>query len=303
MNRREALLALFAAACTRGDKPKDAASEVAVVRTTSPDGGSCVRPDVIEWTTSGVSTRAAIIVPHHVQNARFPVLVALHGRGEAVKGPERGALGWPNDYALTRALDRACAPPLSKEDFEGLVTDEHLADINRELVARPWRGLIVVCPYLPDLDLRRDADIADYGRFVAEVLVPRVVRELPAMSGPASTGIDGVSLGGAVALRAGLGMPQTFGAVGALQPAIDDARVPDLVEMARAARTKRPGLALRITTSADDYYRDVTRSLSNAWRTAGVTHDFAELPGPHDYVFNRGPGAYEMIMWHARSLA
>jgi enterochelin esterase-like enzyme len=134
-------------------------------------------------------------------------------------------------------------------------------------------------------------------------LLPRVVRELPALAGPSSTGIDGVSLGGAVALRVGLGAPETFGAVGALQPAIDDARIPDLVELARAARFKRRTLALRITTSRDDVYRDVIHRLSVAWQAAGVAHDFAELPGPHDYRFNRGAGAYEMLTWHHRSLA
>jgi hypothetical protein len=87
-----------------------------------------------------------------------------------------------------------------------------------------------------------------------------------------------------------------------LQPAIDDARVTDLVALARTARMKRVKLALRITTSTDDYYRDVTHALSTAWGGAGVTHDFAELPGPHDYVFNRGPGSYEMITWHRRVL-
>jgi pimeloyl-ACP methyl ester carboxylesterase len=243
-----------------------------------------------------------ILRPKNVQNTRFPVLVALHGHGEAIKGPELGALGWPNDYALVKALDRVCAPPLTADDFEGLVEEDHLREINASLAARPWRGLVVVCPYLPDLDLRRDTEILDYGKFVASVLLPRVVSEMPAIAGAASTGIDGVSLGGAVALRAGLAAPDVFGAVGALQPAIDDARVSELVDLARAARAKRPSLALRITTSHEDYYRDVVRSLDAAWSAANVAHDFAELPGPHDYVFNRGPGAYEMLMWHARVL-
>ncbi len=264
---------------------------------------TCEGVEAVTWTTSGVSSRAVILRPQHVQNTRFPVLVALHGRGEALKGPELGALGWANDYALVKALDRVCTPPLASDDFEGLVEDAHLREINASLAAKPWRGLVVVCPYLPDIDLRRDADILDYGKFVASVLLPRVVSEMPAIAGPASTGIDGVSLGGAVALRAGLAAPDAFGAVGALQPAIDDARVADLVAIAQVARSKRPGLALRITTSHEDYYRDVTHALDTAWKGAGVAHDFAELPGPHDYVFNRGPGAYEMLMWHARVLA
>lgn len=303
MRRREFLAALLASACSRhareaaADPPKPIASSVLPPPVV--DAAVCEGAELVEWSLSGVTTRAAILRPKDAKNARFPVLVALHGRGEAVKGPERGALGWPNDYALTRALERVCAPPLVAADFEGLVTDEHLAEMNAQLAANPWRGLVVVCPYLPDLDLRKDTDVTDYGRFVVEVILPRVVKEMPVTQ---ATGIDGVSLGGAVALRAGLAFPQAFNAVAALQPAIDDARVSDLVELARAARAKRPDLALRITTSKDDYYRDVTRSLSNAWNAAKVAHDFSELPGPHDYVFNRGPGAYEMLLWHARVL-
>lgn len=294
MTRREILFGLLAAACSRTEKARAAPGASRV----------CGGVEAVTWTTSGVSSRAVIFLrPKNVQNTRFPVLVALHGRGEAVKGPELGALGWPNDYALVKALDRVCAPPLVTEDFEGLVESAHLREVNAELAAHPWRGLVVVCPYVPDIDLRRDTDVVDYGKFIGGVLLPRVIREMPARAGAASAGIDGVSLGGAVALRAGLALPDVFGAVGALQPAIDEARVADLVALARAARARNPSLALRITTSHEDYYRDVTRALDVAWKGAGVAHDFAELPGPHDYVFNRGPGAYEMLMWHARVLA
>ena len=51
-------------------------------------------------------------------------------------------------------------------------------------------------------------------------MLPRVRRETPALSRPETTGIDGVSLGGALALRIGFYNPKSFGALGALQPAI-----------------------------------------------------------------------------------
>ena len=290
----------FLGACSR--PAKSTSADAHAVTSSAPLGdaaAACDGAELVEWNFSGVTTRAAILKPENVQNARVPVLVALHGRGEAVKGPERGALGWPNDYNLTKALTRVCAPPLVANDFEGLVEDAHLAEMNTWLAQHPWRGLVVVCPWVPDLNLRSDTELVDYGRFVVETILPRVVRDMPATN---VTGIDGVSLGGAVALRVGLAFPQTFKAVAALQPAIDDARVNDLVDLARVARSKRADLALRLTTSHEDYYRDVTHSLSNAWNAAGVQHDFSELPGPHDYIFNRGPGAYEMLLWHARVL-
>ena len=43
--------------------------------------------------------------------------------------------------------------------------------------------------------------------------------------------------------------------------------------------------------------------LSAAWRAAGIAHDFADVPGPHDYVFNRGPGSIELLLWHESALA
>ena len=48
-------------------------------------------------------------------------LVALHGRGEAMKTPAEGAMGWPRDYAMVRAIDRLRAPPLRGKDYEGFV--------------------------------------------------------------------------------------------------------------------------------------------------------------------------------------
>jgi hypothetical protein len=35
---------------------------------------------------------------------------------------------------------------------------------------------------------------------------------------------------------------------------------------------------------------------------ANIAHEFKLLTGPHDYVFNRGPGAVEMLLFHDRAL-
>jgi hypothetical protein len=75
------------------------------------------------------------------------------------------------------------------------------------------------------------------------------------------------------------------------------------MDLAKAARAKNPSLKLRLLTSKDDYFRDPIARTSAAWRGAGIDHDFVEVPGPHDYPFNRGPGAIEMLLWHDRLLA
>jgi hypothetical protein len=262
--------------------------------------------EVLEWSfasDAGPSARAAVILPKGKTQEKFPVLVALHGRGEARKGPELGALGWPRDYALTQKIRRLSAPPLTNEDFEGFVTPKRLAEHNTSLAKDPYKGVVVVCPYLPDLDLKSALALRDYGDYLVRVVLPRARRELPVLASRGATGIDGVSLGGAVALRAGLLFPDEFAQVGSLQAAIDDPQIPELVSAAKAARAKQPTLKLRLLTSENDYFRRVVTATSQAMRAESVEHELLTVPGPHDYPFNRGPGAIEMMLWHDRGLS
>jgi enterochelin esterase-like enzyme len=262
---------------------------------------------ILEWDLGAQPwgrARVVVVVPTWGgTDARFPVLVALHGRGEALRGPVEGALGWPRDYAMVRAMDRLRAPPLVEADYEGLVEPPRLAATNAALAARPFGGLIVACPYLPDVHPATTGDIGAYTRFVLGALIPRVRAQTPALSAPESTGIDGVSLGGAVALRIGLASPESFGAVGAIQPALSEGQDPDWTALAQAARARRPGLKLRLLTSHDDPFREAIAGVDRAWADAGLAHDFADVVGPHDYVFNRGPGSIELLLWHDRALA
>jgi hypothetical protein len=262
---------------------------------------------LLEWDLGAQrwgQARVVVVVPTWGgPQARFPVLVALHGHGEAIKSPSEGAMGWPRDYAMVHAIDRLRAPPLQDSDYLGFADPVRVRAANAALAALPYAGAIVVCPWMPDFHLPAPADIAEYGRYLRDTLLPRVRRDTPALSTPEATGIDGISLGGFVALRIGLSLPDVFGATGAVQPAIQDGTAPEWTALAQAARAARPASKLRLMTSHEDYFRTGIVAVSRAWSAAGIQHDFAEVPGPHDYVFNRGPGSLELLLWHDHALA
>ncbi len=241
-----------------------------------------------------------VSTPPHPDGQRYPVLIALHGRGEAQKGPIRGSRGWIDDYGLYQAIPRLKEPPLTSGDFGGMVEAERLGKLNAALKSKPYEGLIIVCPYTPDLLAgERAFEAAEpFGRFLVEKLLPRVYKDLPAVGTPETTGIDGVSLGGRAALLVGFDHPQVFGAVGALQAAFDAKEIPKLVELAARAKKQNPKLDLRLLTSDADYFLDVNQALSSALGARKVAHTFTLVRGDHSYEFNRGPGVYEMLTHH-----
>ena len=234
----------------------------------------------------------------------MPVLVALHGRGESLKGRRRGARGWLDDYELGRAMARLARPPLEKRDFQGFVSRERLARINRELRAEPYAGLIVVCPYLPDVLHRREAfeNAEQLAQFMTEVLLPRVYAETPAIGTPETTGIDGVSLGGRASLLVGGMRPDAFGVVGALQAALDQTEVAPFADLMAKALSDNPKLVVRLLTSQRDHFLRVNRRLAKALAARGVRHQYLSVLGTHGYRFNRGPGGLEMLLFHDRAL-
>lgn len=248
--------------------------------------------------------RVVVVIPEREANARLPVLVAMHGRGEALKGPELGARGWVDDYTLPTTAERLRRPPITLEDLHGFADDARLARLNASLAQRPYQGLIVVCPYTPDtLPADESIDKAlPLARFVVETVLPRAYQETPAIGTPETTGIDGVSLGGRAALGIGLLRPKAFAVVASLQAALRSDNSADILRRAREAKAQKPDLFVRLLTSSDDYFLRANQLLAADLRAAGIRTELVTIPGPHDYDFNRGPGGYEMLMFHDRVL-
>lgn len=244
--------------------------------------------------------RALVLVPEGA--ASLPVVVALHGRGESGRGLDAGARGFRDDYGLDRVDGRLRAPPITREDLLGFTTDQRLAQINASLASSPYGGVVLACPYAPDLRDRTFAGAEPFGRFVVETLVPKAREAAGAPANPERTGIDGVSMGGRLALWIGLRFPEAFGAVGAMQPALREGEADEVAKLAVAARAKNPKLRLRLLSSEGDPFLAAVKAVSAKLRESGVTHDLVIVPGPHDYAFNRGPGCAEMLLFQERAL-
>jgi len=176
--------------------------------------------------------------------------------------------------------------------------------LNQSLARTPYAGLIVVCPYTPDILAgdRAFSAAVPLAAFIVDELLPRVFRETPALTEPDHIGIDGVSLGGRAALLAGFERPKNFGVVASLQAAIDPSEVRPLVVRAMRARTVNRRFGLRLLTSDRDYFVKEIQTLSGALSEASIEHSFVLVRGDHSYEFNRGPGALEMLIFHDRAL-
>jgi len=243
---------------------------------------------------------ASIFAPKGCET--WPVLIALHGRGEAGRGLPAGAHGWRDDYAIDTIRARLEKQTLGADDVASMISEARLESMRASMSAMPYRGVVLVCPYTPvPTGTRSVEDAAPFGRFVEKRLLPRVaeLRKFPVA--PEATGIDGVSMGGRYALQLGFSMPHVFASVGALQPAIAVEEASRFAELAARA-SKQRGQKIRLATSEDDPFLDATRALSLELDARSIAHKLVVDSGPHDYSWNRGPGSAELLLFHERAL-
>jgi iron(III)-salmochelin esterase len=246
--------------------------------------------DLVDWhfpggADKGGSDWATVLLPRKalaVPGARLPVLIAMHGKGEAVAALARGKL--------------------EAKDFGGFALPERLKAMNVALAAQPYQGVIVVCPHTPNILATPGYDIhgADaFAPWVAHALVPRIHAELPATD---RVGLDGVSLGGRASLLVGFAFPELFRVVATLQPAIQAAEAGELTRRAKAYFAKQPDGILRLLSTDGDYFKEAVQAFDQQLEAAHLPHVTNLVRGPHDYAFNRGPGGLEMLLFHDRAL-
>ena len=224
----------------------------------------------------------------------WPVVYALSGLGEMVRGRRAAAWGWVEKYGLVAAMEAAHRQRLSIQDFQGLVDGQQLAEYNRR--ARSYRGVVVVCPAVP----RKLTD-----RFVRHLMgevIPWAERKLPIMKGARHRGVDGISLGGRHALKIGFDYASDFRTLGTEQAAARRLRGRLAKALSRWKGGAKSGPFVNLLTSHQDPYRSVVEALAGWMRREGVRVRFQKTAGRHDKRFVKGPGAIDMLLFHDRLL-
>lgn len=266
-----------------------------------------------DWTLPGdpkLARRAVVLVPTHLaKGERVPLLIALHGLAETVDETQ-GAYAWVKRYGIGEGYAHARDPESIRVGPAGslgrLMTEARAAELRADLAQRPFRGMVVACPYTPNLwkaAATPDQVLDGYAPWLFDVLLPRLRAETPMLGEAKHTGLDGVSLGGYASLGVGVRRLEDLGALGCVQAALSKAdaeRWADRIAKAMASHGARP---LHLLTSTEDVFRAPVEALSAALKKRAVAHALRVALGPHDQPFLRGPGSLEMLVWHDRALA
>lgn len=234
----------------------------------------------------------------------YPGLLLFHGRGEA-RDPERGLHAWRTLYGLASSYARLVRPPplaLAREE-RAYIEPAQLQTLEARLRARPFAGLVVICPTTPDAQ-RTPAPkqtLDDYARWVERTLLP-AARERAPLDPSGGIGVDGCSMGGYVAAEVFARRPHLFRTFGVVQPAIGRHRVAGYSRRLRDARTAGTLRAVHLQSSTRDPYLAAARAWAGELARLGVESTLDVLPGPHDQRWLRATGTLVMLAWHELQL-
>jgi hypothetical protein len=236
---------------------------------------------------------------HQRRGTKYPLVIAFGGASECVRPPRSGALAWIDYYKSDEAVVALETNQLESRHFRGLATPGEIKDFNDKLKRRPYGGIILVCPSSPPLTISSGPELPEYEAFIIEELVPALKQHYRVAD--RAIGVDGVSMGGSRSMYYGLKYPEvfeSFGSVqGALGPYMDVYR--DLVEENRDILRER---AIQLVTSDRDVMAPYVTKMQGLLKENGIPCDFLKLTGPHDYIFNQGPGALALLAFHDRVL-
>ncbi|HWZ92528.1 MAG TPA: alpha/beta hydrolase-fold protein [Polyangiaceae bacterium] len=250
--------------------------------------------------------KCLLLRPRRVpESVPLPLLVLFHGLGET----ESEALGihaWCDRYGLPEAYARLVAPPVVRTlPSKRYLSDARLTEIDDELARTPVPDVNLVCPFTPNpFKETPSAPLLDrYAAYIEHALLPAAQAAAPTLAGPEHTGVDGVSLGGYVALEIFLRKPALFGVVGTMQGAFGKALAEVYARRIAEVSAQLGPRRVHVTTSTFDPFRDASQLFALRLQERGQSVTLTLAEGPHDQTFLREAGSLEMLLYQARALS
>jgi len=300
LSRRTFALSLAALAVGRRARAQEALPEGEEAHEIPPP--PCLEFQTMSWTKTthfydGASSAVVAIPKDLPAGARLPLVVLLPGGHHNMQRHDKGCWGWWFEYRLGETETALRRGHLTNKDFWALGRESEIEQFNEYLAATPYRGAVIVTPWV----VGRQLDPAPHGAMVAAFLrdlVERCHRELPVIGTREATGLGGMSSGGLWAIHAGAACSDLFGTLVATQPFTEE-----LVRPLRAATNARVHpQKLRMVTSENDHQRDSTLELSRVLGEDGIAHELHEYRGAHSAAFAAGPGGLDAMLTFDRAL-
>lgn len=231
---------------------------------------------------------------------KYPLIIVFGGAGECAKPPRSGALAWMHYYKTDEAVYALRNNHLVGQDFRGLARTTELDEFNQRLKKQPYDGVILACPYSPLLSITPRLETPEYESYIIEELIPALKNRYRVATG--CIGVDGVSMGGARSMYYGFKYPEIFASIGSVQGAFGPymETYGQLVTKNGDILKKRP---IQLVTSDKDPMAPSVEKMHKLLESHGIIHSYLILTGPHDYVFNQGPGCLSLLIFHNQALA
>ncbi len=247
---------------------------------------------------NGWGSTAVVAIPKDLAPGELrPLVVLLPGGHHTMQRHAAGCWGWWSEYKLAEIDAALRRGRVDAKDMQGLARARDLQWFNELLATKPYRGAILVTPWV----LGRQLDLGPHGAMVRPFLrdlVARAREELPVIPTREATGLGGMSVGGMWTIHAGSALSDLFGTLVATQPFTEDL----LKQLRSAVRERSAPQRLRMVTSDADHQRDSTFELSAALKADGVEHELIEYAGPHSEGFAAGPGGHDALLVFDRAL-